>query len=194
MSDSPKDRASSGRDAGDDAPETDGTKGRATPKRKEAQEANRRPLVPTDRRAAYQADRAKRRQARERANRGLREGDERYMPERDRGRERRFARDYVDARRNLGEIFLPVALIGIVVVLVANSSATVAVYAMFGLYAFVAAAVLDAILLGRRVSRLAVRKFGPLPRGVRLYVTIRAFQTRRVRVPPPMVKRGEYPS
>ena len=100
----------------------------------------------------------------------------------------------MDARRNLGEIFLPVALIAIIAVFVTNTRADVAAYALFGIYAFVALAVGDAILLGRRVSRLAEAKFGPLPRGVRLYAAIRAFQMRRVRIPPPMVKRGEYPS
>ena len=100
----------------------------------------------------------------------------------------------MDARRNAGEIFLPVALIAIVAVLLAGSSPAVAFYALIGIYVFVVAAVLDAFLLGRRISRLAEQKFGPLPRGVRFYVALRAFQLRRVRVPPPMVKRGEYPS
>ena len=65
---------------------------------------------------------------------------------------------------------------------------------MFGIYAFVALAVADAFLLGRRVSRLAEAKFGPLPRGVRLYTAIRAFQMRRGRIPPLRVKRGQYPA
>ena len=197
MSESRNDRSSSpdrDREADASTEPGSGSKGRATPKRRDAQQANRRPLVPSDRRAAYRDEAARRKQARARANKGLRSGDERYLPDRDQGPERRFARDYVDARRNLGEIFLPVALIAIIAVFVTNTRADVAAYALFGIYAFVALAVGDAILLGRRVSRLAEAKFGPLPRGVRLYAAIRAFQMRRVRIPPPMVKRGEYPS
>ena len=45
-------------------------------------------------------------------------GDEKHMPLKDRGPQRRFMRDVVDARWNLGEFVLPVAVLLIVVQLV----------------------------------------------------------------------------
>ena len=42
-------------------------------------------------------------------------GDERNMPAKDRGPVRRFIRDADDARWNLGEFFLPVAAIFLVI-------------------------------------------------------------------------------
>ena len=73
-------------------------------------------------------------------------GDERNMPAKDRGPVRRFIRDSVDARWNLGEFFLPVA-----VVLPGASSSRwprprLAVFAILALYVYIIAAVIDAWL------------------------------------------------
>ena len=47
----------------------------------------------------------------ERQRQALASGDERYLPARDKGPVRRFARDFVDSRFNIAEYFLPMAVI-----------------------------------------------------------------------------------
>jgi hypothetical protein len=170
-----------------------GGKGRATPKRREAQQAKKRPLVPTDRRAANREARAKQREARARMNQAMLTGDERYLPARDRGPVRRYVRDYVDARWNLGEFFLPASLAIVVVVLLAGNRPQLAVVAILVIYVIVLAAMIDAMVLSRMLKRRVTAKFNELPKGTLMYGVMRAFQIRRTRLPRPRVKRGEYP-
>ena len=73
-------------------------KGHATPSRKEREAANKRPLVPSDRKEAARMERARANEERNKARIGLAAGDERYLPMRDRGPQKKFARDFVDAR------------------------------------------------------------------------------------------------
>ncbi len=169
-------------------------KGRPTPRRKEAEAANRRPLVPADRQSAAKAARAAQRAQRDREYKALQAGDEKAMPPRDRGPVRRYVRDYVDARINLGEMFLPIAAVCLVVQLsFAQINAYVSVIALFLLYAYVIAAILDAVVLWFRLKRRLVAKFGEVPRGTLMYAVMRAFQLRRSRLPKPQVKRRAYP-
>ena len=63
-------------------------KGRPTRSRKEAEEARRRPLVPTDRKLAKKQSKEKRAEAYARQQEALETGDERYLPVRDKGRPR----------------------------------------------------------------------------------------------------------
>ena len=84
-------------------------KGRPTPKRKDAQAQNLRPLVPKDREASRKAAKARMR-ARENAEYdAMQSGDINHMPKSERLPWRVYIRDYVDARFNLGEFFIPVA-------------------------------------------------------------------------------------
>ena len=86
-----------------------------TPKRK-AQEASRqRPLVPTDRKVAREAERAQRLEAQNRMRLANETGDERYMAVRDRGDQKRFARDFVDRRFMVGE-YLMFAVFGFLII------------------------------------------------------------------------------
>ena len=80
-----------------------GGKGRPTPTRKEREAANLRPLVGSDRRAAGKESRAKMAEAREKARIGMAAGEEKFLPARDKGPQRRFIRDYVDARFSVGD-------------------------------------------------------------------------------------------
>ena len=45
----------------------------------------------------------------------MRTGDERYLPARDKGPVKRYIRDYVDARFSLGEAFMPLSILLIVI-------------------------------------------------------------------------------
>ncbi|MFP5336793.1 MAG: DUF3043 domain-containing protein [Actinomycetes bacterium] len=178
-----------------DAPlvEKAGGKNRPTPKRREREALNRRPLVPGDRRAAAKAYREQMRAERLKAREAMMTGDERHLPPRDKGPVRRFVRDFVDARFNAGEVFLIVAMV--VVLLTFVMDPTVQLVATALLWATVIFSVVDGFVLSRRLKRALNAKFGAenVPAGSVRYGVLRAFQIRRTRLPKPMVKRGEYP-
>jgi DUF3043 family protein len=168
-------------------------KGRPTPTRKEREAANLRPLVNNDRRAATKESRMKMAEARERARIGMAAGEEKFLPIRDKGAQRRWIRDYVDARFSVGEILIPVMFIVIVLTFVSNEMLQLAGIA--GLWLFFLAAVADGMILGVIVTRRLAAKFGEdkVQRGSRWYAAMRGMQLRVMRLPKPQVKRGEYP-
>ncbi|GIG27438.1 hypothetical protein Cma02nite_00380 [Cellulomonas marina] len=171
-------------------------KGRPTPKRKVAQAANRRPLVPLDRKAAAREERARRRVQRDQEYRAMQSGDERFLPVRDRGPVRRFVRDSIDARRSLGEYFLPVAFVLLIAqTLLAATAPEVVLVLTLVLYLFILGTVVDAIILWRGLKKKLVARFGAeaLPRGLTMYAVTRIFQLRRLRMPKPQVQRGQQP-
>ena len=96
-------------------PEPTTGKGHATPKRKDAQEQNLRPLVPKDRKASAKAAKERRREKENAEYEAMRTGDINHMPKAERLPWRVYIRDYVDARFNIGEFFIPVAF-GILIV------------------------------------------------------------------------------
>lgn len=173
-----------------------GTKGRPTRTQKEALAARRRPLVVADRKEAKRRDRAKAQQQRMAAQQALMSGDEKNMPLQHRGPERRFVRDFVDARHNVAEYFLPVALVFVVITLVlpffnqnlyfALSSAMLIV-----LWGGMALCVVDALLMRRSLRRRLTERFGDVTKGLVGYAIMRQIQIRRWRLPRPQVKRGD---
>ena len=176
--------------------EQPGGKGRPTPKRKVAEAANKRPLVPDDRRAAAKAARAKQRQSREVEYQAMKSGDEKNLPPRDRGPVRRYVRNYVDARRNVAEYFLFIAAGFLVLTFVLNKAPGLAFLTIIGLYLVVLIAIVDSFVMWRLLKKRLIAKFGDdaVVRGTGMYAAMRAFQIRRARLPKPMVKHGEYPS
>lgn len=171
-------------------------KGHATPKRKTAEAARRHPLGALDRKAAARAQRATAKETRDREYQAMQTGDERYLPVRDKGPVKRWIRDYVDARRSLGEYFLPVSLAVVFATLLTSGNATAALAVIVLLYLIVIAVIIDALLLRRSLKRKLEATFGAakVPRGSLMYGILRSFQMRRTRLPKPQVKRGEFPS
>lgn len=170
-------------------------KGHATPTRREAEQARRKPLVPTDRRAAAKASKSKMADERARARAGIAAGDERYLLARDRGPQRRYARDAVDARWTLGELLFPVAALLLIATFAVPSSIAFLLFPL--LYAFVAIMVVDGWIRARRIRRELAAKLGGedrLERGLTLYVISRCIQMRPLRTPKPRVRRGDRPS
>ncbi|WP_170131570.1 DUF3043 domain-containing protein [Quadrisphaera granulorum] len=171
-------------------------KGRPTPTRAEREAANRRPLVPTDRKAASASSKEAMRDERRRVQQGRINGEEKYLTLRDRGPVKRYVRDIVDSRRNLGEYFLPFVLVLLLVQLgvssTRNNTLFFASYAL--LYVGLIAVVVDSLFLRRRVRRLVEAKFGAealVRTGVVGYAVMRALQLRRSRIPKPQVTRGQ---
>ncbi|NKY12222.1 DUF3043 domain-containing protein [Cellulomonas hominis] len=171
-------------------------KGRPTPKRKVAEAANRRPLVPTDRKAAAKEARAAQRVERDRQYAAMQTGDEKYLPAKDKGAVRRYVRNYVDARWSLGELFLPVAIVMLLANMILTSwNPDVAFLGLVVLYLFIVAMVVDVVIMWRRLRKRLIAKFGDdaIQRGLMMYSVTRVFQIRRARLPKPQVKHGEYP-
>ena len=99
---------------GDGAAATSG-KGRPTPKRKESEAARRQNMSPPkDRREAKSRMKAEKAKERQRTTDALRGGDERHYPARDQGKARHLARNWIDGRRNIGELFWPVVIAALV--------------------------------------------------------------------------------
>lgn len=167
-------------------------KGRPTPSRREAQAAKAQPLVGARDKAALKAQRKKQNEARERARVGMMQGDERYLGPRDKGPQRRYVRDYVDARFSIGEALIPLMLLVLVMTFL---PAQWQVISFFAIWAILGLAVLDAVLLGMRLNRKLSAKFGAdrVQPGFRWYAAMRALQFRMLRMPKPQVKRGQYP-
>jgi len=169
-------------------------KGRPTPKRSVAEAANKRPLVPNDRKAATKAARERAREQRNVEYKAMQTGDERHLPPRDKGPVKRYVRDYVDARWNLGEFFLPVAFAFIVLNLIFSRNLTVSAIVLMLLYAVVLLTIADAFLLWRGLKKRLRVKFGDVPKGTMMYAVMRAFQIRRSRLPKPSSKKhGVWP-
>jgi Flp pilus assembly protein TadB len=171
-------------------------KGRPTPKRKTAEAANRRPLVPQDRKAAAKDARAAQRTERDRQYSAMQTGDERYMPAKDKGPVRRYIRQYVDARWSLGELFLPVAIVMLLLnMLLTSVSPELAFLGLVVLYLFIIGMVVDVVIMWRKLRKKLAAKFGDAAqqRGLMMYAVTRVFQIRRARLPKPQVKHGDYP-
>ena len=179
------------------APQTyeyrEGAKNRPTPKRRDQEAARKRPLVPDDRKAAKRQAREERRKAAALQHRAMLSGDEVHLPPRDRGPVRRFIRDYVDARWNLGEWLLPIMLVTLLVSYLRPTQTTLAITMM--LYLLVLFAIGDAILTWRRIKGQLSQKYSDAElRGGGFYTFMRSFQLRRWRMPRAQVGRGQFPS
>lgn len=183
------------------APVTDSTqtrhpeapKGRPTPKRSAAQ-SQRRSVANTSmsRKDAAKRQREERRAALERQRQALASGDERYLPARDKGPVRRFARDFVDSRFNIAEFFLPMAVV-ILVLSMVRVPALQNIALLLWLIVIVLI-VLDSFVTAFRLKkRLAERFPNEGRRGAVAYALMRSLQMRRLRLPKPQVKRGERP-
>jgi hypothetical protein len=174
--------------------ETSATKGRPTPTRKEQEAARQRPLVPSDRRLASRQSREQLAEQRNRARVGQARGEEKYLQLRDKGPQKRYVRDYVDARFSLGEALMPILVVVILTYFLPVQYSSIALIAVWGVIILV---VVDGLYLGRQMNKRLAEKFGgkdKVEKGVRWYAFMRAIQLRPMRLPKPQVKRGKYPN
>jgi uncharacterized membrane protein YraQ (UPF0718 family) len=169
-------------------------KGTPTPKRKAQEAARKRPLVPEDRKASKAAERAAVQEQRLKMRKALDTGDERFLPLRDKGPQKRFARDYVDARFSLGEYLMFGALVFVIVSLLVPSTSEMMIYVLGGFWIMFLAVFVDVFVLSRKLRKRLTEKFGEVERGTVWYGSMRSLQFRKLRLPKPLVSRGEYPS
>ena len=174
-------------------------KGRPTPARRDAQGKRRGPVAPapkTQREAmkrarALRGTKDDRRKASADRRKRMMAGDDSVLLPRDRGPARAYARDLVDARRNLMGLFMPLAVVIFVTVIVPIPQVQTA-GSLICLVMLVMMA-LEGVMLGRYVVTRVRAKFpdeqiGGLSYG--WYAFTRATQLRRLRMPAPRVARG----
>ena len=178
-------------------------KGRPTPKRKQAEARNLRPLVPKDRKASRKAAKARIRAREDAQYEAMRTGDIDHMPKSERLPWRIYIRDYVDARFNLLEWIFPAIILMFVATLMGmfvgpKYYATFTMVVTILLYGYLIVALVDTWLMWRKLKRLLIDKFGErsVAKGSRSasYAWQRAMMVRRWRVPKPkQSKRGHWP-
>ncbi|NMA75668.1 MAG: DUF3043 domain-containing protein [Actinomycetales bacterium] len=175
-----------------------GSKGRPTRTRKEAEAARRRPLVVDDRKEARRRDRERASQERMEAQQAVMTGDEKKMPLQHRGPQRSYVRDVVDSRRNIAELFFPLALVCMLVALILplirpDLTTLLSTGMIIVLWGGIAMCVIDGFFLRKRLRRQLTERFGEVQQGLVGYGIMRAIQIRRFRLPRPQIKHGETP-
>jgi hypothetical protein len=166
-----------------------GGKGHATPKRRDAETARKQRLAPPkNRKEAAARQREKANSSREKMRTALQTGDDRYLPKRDQGPVKRFARDFIDSRRNAASYLLP-ALVGILVLGFIPGAAG------FVVLLWIATLVLttgDSIYMTWKLGRELKSRFpDQSTRGAKVYALLRSSQLRRLRLPKPQVAVGQ---
>ena len=153
-------------------------KGKATPKRREAEAARKQRLTaPKNRREAARQLRQRRYEDRAKVQAALRSGDDRYLPARDSGPVRRFIRDLVDSRFNVAEFLLPLLL----VILVLNVAEQLVLVGYLWV-ATILATTVDTIYLWWRIKKeLRARFPEESTKGAVAYGILRSSQLRRLR-------------
>ncbi|MHB9862393.1 DUF3043 domain-containing protein [Streptomyces sp. YIM S03343] len=166
-------------------------KGRPTPKRSEAQSQRRSVAnTPMTRKEASKRQRDDRRTQMERQRQALAGGDERYLPVRDKGPVRKYARNFVDSRYNVAEFFLPMAVIILVMTLVRTTA--IQQIALLLWLVVIVLIVLDSFFMGFRLRKQLTERYPDQNRrGAVAYALMRSLQVRRLRLPKPQLKRGE---
>lgn len=164
-------------------------KGRPTPKRKDA-EAKRvvNSLAPATNKAERSKQKALVREQRAQGRAAYMRGEESAMPARDRGPARRFVRDTVDSRRSVGEYFLPMLF----VVLIISRVPSLQLVSVLLMYLIMLSAIVDWFVLSKKIKREVGEKFPQSStKGLGMYAWTRSTQLRRLRAPKPQKSPGK---
>ena len=178
-------------DSSNDSSAKSGGKGHATPKRKDAEAKLKvNSLAPATTKEAKSRDKAAAMEKRREARVAFMRGDESALPARDRGPARKFVRNYVDSRRSIGEYFLP--LIVIVLVLTVIPVRGIQLLAILFMYAAMIYSVLSGVLFTRKIRSEVAKRFpNEGLKGLGMYGWLRSTQMRKMRAPKPQVSRGD---
>ena len=161
-------------------------KGRPTPKRSEAQKRRSGPVTPppTNRREAAKQLRAKQAENRQRVREGTLRGDEAVLLKRDKGPVRRFVRDFIDGRRSIAWILLPLSILTLVA---SFGSVQLAALAFELFLAAGVAAAIESVFTGFALSKALQEHFPDEKKwqGHVRYGITRALTMKRLRAPRP---------
>jgi hypothetical protein len=166
-------------------------KGRPTPKRKEAQSKRIvSSLAPASSKEEKKRAREQSRAARGASRIAYLRGDENALPLRDKGPARRFVRNLVDARKSIGEYFLPIIFVVLMLSIIPVPAVQYGGIAL--MYGVLVAALVDGVFLSRKIKRQVRERFpDSSTKGLGLYGWLRSTQMRRLRTPHPQVKPGD---
>ena len=180
-------------------PESTVGKGRPTPSRKEAEAQRKHTLkVSADPKAAKKEAKARAAQERQASRAALLAGDESALPTRDSGPVKRFVRDFIDSRWAAAELFMPLALIVLVVGFMPWRSwglVNVQGYVSMMWLVLTMFIVVDTTVLVLRMRRELKSRWPSEAerKGATFYGLLRVLQIRRLRLPPPRLRRGGKP-
>jgi hypothetical protein len=160
-------------------------KGRPTPSRKVAESKRKvSAIAPVVGKEAKNREKALSRERRTADREAYMRGDESALPVRDRGPVRRYVRDEVDARRSVGEFFMPI-IFGVLVMSIIPIMA-VNVLGIVLMYTVLLYAVVDGFFLARKMKKKILIKFPDSnTKGLGMYGWLRSTQMRRLRAPRP---------
>ena len=160
-------------------------KGKPTPKRKDAEaKSTRNFLSPATTKAEKNLDKAAARERRIAARAAYMRGDEAALPARDKGPVRKFVRDYVDSRRTIGEYFLPVIMVVLVLTVIPNKF--IQLLAILFMYGAMAYSIGSGFYFSRKIRQAVNEKFpGESTKGLGMYGWLRSTQMRKMRAPAP---------
>lgn len=166
------------------------TPGQARKRRKELKAS----MSKAEYKAMKQRERDEKARERRKVNERMMAGEEAYLMDRDKGREKRFVRDWVDAHRYLMNLFLPMTLAVIVVMIFGMSNPNLANLASLVVMAIFLIMVVEGIVLGRRINREVNERFPDNTYGkfgLGFYAFTRATMIRRLRTPAPQKNVGD---
>lgn len=120
----------------------------------------------------------------------MKRGEDWALGPRDRGPERKLARDYVDSKRRISEFYM-YALIVLLIALFSRN-ATINTYISPLVLVLIVFVVADGYFLRRALRRLLAERLpSSSMRGLTTYSIMRALQIRRFRMPAPAVRPGD---
>jgi hypothetical protein len=162
-------------------------KGRPTPSRKESEAKRKQQLKP----ALSRKERAAReRELRAQQRARMLAGDEAALLPRDRGPVRKAIRDYVDGRFNAGELFLPGAIL--ILLLSFFRNVEIQRFSLLLWFVLMVVIVLDLLVLIVGLKRFLSQRFDKeQTKGATFYAVMRGLQIRRLRVPKPGSRYGD---
>jgi hypothetical protein len=177
-------------------------KGRPTPKRREVAPTRGPVTAPKNRKEAYARQKQLNRETRAASGTARSNGAPQTPAEkraamrsgailsaRDQGPTRKLARDYVDSRR----LFSNYLLFVMVLMLASMFARHLAILQLIALALFIGC-VFESVVLGMRIRKLAVARFGKADVGtasIAFYALSRAYLPRRWRMPAPQVELGD---
>ncbi|SQG65041.1 hypothetical membrane protein [Corynebacterium renale] len=162
----------------------------ARQKRKELKESMSKEEWKDYKRKEREETRARRMEMQEAMDRG----DERYLLPRDKGPERAFTRDWVDARRMLNNAVMPTAFVLLIIMLIGNAMPQVATIASGIAMIMILLFAIEGFINGRKVNKEVRARFPGTTAagwGLGFYAYSRSTQPRRWRTPRPRVEIGD---
>lgn len=172
------------------------TKQVPTPKRKDQESKNARPLVAS---AAPKVELTKEQKKEERDKRRAQDlaarakmheayttGDERHLPLKDRGAARKMARELCDAQRSPAEFFLPTIIAVLLISTFTTSRFPIVAFIMtVAVWVYIIIIAMYLVVRTRQIKRKVTEKYGQKEdlRGLAFYAVSRMTQLRAMRLP-----------